>query len=151
MLENCVCRICRRPPRAARDDAGLVFPVTAPVSCLAMVLHRRTTMSPWTTIKVEAPTFAEATSRFVRAVFPKVCAYALRLAPKLERGAWELLEVTLGPKRVFHQRALAGALQGEVGVAEREMAGLRLSSMGTRGNGHDSPMQESAVEHVIAM
>ena len=95
----------------ARDDAGLVFPVTAPVSGSAMVLHRRTTMSPWTTIKLEAPTFAEATSRFVRAVFPKVCAYALRLAPKLERGAWELLEVTLGPKRVFHQLALAGALQ----------------------------------------
>ena len=61
--------------------------------------------------KVEANSARDFCLRLVRVVLPKLGAGAMRLAPRLERGAWELLEVTLGPKRVLHQLALAGLLQ----------------------------------------
>ena len=75
-----------------------------------MPLHRYNTMTPFA-YKVEANSARDFCLRLVRVVLPKLGAGAMRLAPRLERGAWELLEVTLGPKRVLHQLALAGLLQ----------------------------------------
>ena len=54
----------------------------------------------WDAVSPIPRTIKLLVEKYWRECAPRVAAAATRLAPRLERGCWDLLELTVGPKRV---------------------------------------------------